>query len=68
MSNLIKTDAGYSRWIQELKERYLRSQIKAAAQENCEMLRFYWSLDCDIVARDAENVYGSGSSNSSVRK
>ncbi len=43
MSNLIKTDAGYFRWIQELKERNRRSQIKAAAQENCEMLRFYWS-------------------------
>lgn len=24
------------------------------------MLRFYWSLGHDIVARDAENVYGSG--------
>ncbi len=60
MSKLIKTDAEYSRWIQELKERYRRSQIKAATQVNCEMLRFYWSLGRDIVARDAENVYGSG--------
>ena len=59
MSKLIKTDADYSRWIQELKERYRRSQIKAATQVNREMLRFYWSLGCDIVARDAENVYGS---------
>ncbi len=59
MSKLIKTDAEYSRWIQELQERYRRSQIKAAAQVNCEMLRFYWSLGRDIVARDAENVYGS---------
>ena len=24
------------------------------------MLRFYWSVGHDIVARDAENVYGSG--------
>ena len=60
MSKLIKTDAEYSRWIQELKERYRRSQIKAATRVNCEMLRFYWSLGRDIVARDAENVYGSG--------
>lgn len=59
MSKLIKTDAEYSRWIQELKERYRRSQIKAATQVNREMLRFYWSLGRDIVARDAENVYGS---------
>lgn len=60
MSKLIKTDAEYSRWLQELKERYRRSQIKAATQVNREMLRFYWSLGRDIVARDAENVYGSG--------
>lgn len=60
MSKLIKTDADYSRWIQELKERYRRSQIKAATQVNREMLRFYWSLGRDIVARDAENSYGSG--------
>lgn len=42
------------------KKRYRRSQIKAATQVNREMLRFYWSLGRDIVARDAENVYGSG--------
>lgn len=60
MSKLFKTDADYSRWIRELKERYHLSQIKAATQVNREMLRFYWSLGRDIVARDAENVYGSG--------
>lgn len=60
MSKLIKTDAKYSQWIQELKERYKRSQIKAASLVNREMLRFYWSIGRDIVARDAENVYGSG--------
>ncbi|MDE6377444.1 MAG: PDDEXK nuclease domain-containing protein [Duncaniella sp.] len=60
MSNHIITDSEYSDWIQELKERYKRSQIKAASQINKEMLRFYWSLGRDIVARDAENIYGSG--------
>ena len=30
MSKFIKIDADYSRWIQELKERYRNSQIKAA--------------------------------------
>lgn len=60
MSKLINTDKEYSSWILELKERYRRSQIKAVTQVNCEMLRFYWSLGRDIVARDAENIYGSG--------
>lgn len=60
MSKLLKTDTGYSRWIEELKERYRCSQIKAAIQVNQEMLRFYWLLGRDIVARNAENIYGSG--------
>lgn len=59
MSKLIKVNADYSRWIQDLKARYRYSQIKAATTVNREMLRFYWSLGRDIVARNAENVYGS---------
>ncbi len=60
MSKLVKTDADYSRWIQELKDRYRCAQIKAATRVNQELLRFYWSVGRDIVARDAENKYGSG--------
>lgn len=60
MSQLIKTDSEYSHWVQELKERYRQSQIKASALVNQEMLKFYWSLGRDIVALDAENRYGSG--------
>lgn len=60
MSKLIKIDMEYSRWIQELKDRYKRSLIKATVQVNQEMLKFYWSIGRDIVNRDAENVYGSG--------
>lgn len=60
MSKLIKTDADYSRWIQELKDRYRHAQIKAATRVNQELLRFYWSVGRDIVALDAENKYGSG--------
>ena len=60
MSKLIKTNSEYSHWIQELKDRYRQSQIKAASLVNRELLRFYWSLGRDIVSRDAENIYGSG--------
>lgn len=34
--------------------------IKAAVKVNKEMLRFYWDLGRDIVARNAENTYGKG--------
>ena len=60
MSKLIHIDSEYKQWIQELKARYRRSQIKAAVKVNHEMLAFYWDLGRDIVARNAENKYGSG--------
>ena len=60
MSELMKVDQGYSTWIRELKERYRRSQIKAAVAVNVELQRYYWSVGRDIVSRDAENKYGSG--------
>lgn len=60
MSKLIKSDPEYANWIQELKSRYRNSQIKAAVKVNHEVLKYYWELGCDIVARDAENKYGTG--------
>lgn len=60
MSKLIKIDKEYAQWIKELSERFRASQIKAAVSVNREMLRYYWSIGRDIVARDAENYYGSG--------
>lgn len=59
MSKLIKSNVEYSQWIQALKERYCRSQIKAAIKVNNELLHFYWLLGRDIVQRNAEIVYGS---------
>lgn len=60
MSNLIHIDKEYRQWIQSLSKRFRRSQIKAAVHVNQEMLRFYWDLGRDIVARNAENTYGKG--------
>ena len=44
MSNLVKTDASYRLWIQNISKRFHQSQIKAAVKVNDEMLRFYWTL------------------------
>lgn len=60
MSKLIKIDKEYAQWIKELSQRFRASQIKAAVSVNREMLRYYWSIGRDIVARDAENYYGAG--------
>lgn len=59
MSELMKSDKSYSAWIEELKQRYRQSQIKASIAVNTELISFYWRLGRDIVLRDAENKYGS---------
>ena len=59
-SKLIKQDASYRSWIQEISLRFRQSQIKAAVRVNSEMLRFYWSLGKDIAFRQLDSRYGSG--------
>ena len=56
----IIADGKYVELLGELKQRYQRSQIKAAVQVNHSMLEFYWSLGRDIVALKAESQWGSG--------
>ena len=58
MTQLIKTDKAYASWIEELSQRYRKSQIKAATHVNSEMLQFYWSLGKDIVTLRAESRWG----------
>ena len=52
-------DPQYTEWIRDLSLRYRKSQIKAAAKVNGEMLRFYWSLGHDIALWKAEARWGS---------
>ena len=54
MNGMIKLDKAYSEWIKEISLRFKRSQIKAAASVNKEMLLFYWSLGRDISLKYGE--------------
>ncbi len=58
MSQLVRIDKDYALWIEELSQRYRRSQIKAATHVNSEMLQFYWSLGKDILILKAESRWG----------
>ena len=53
-------DTNYKQWLTDLKSRIRRSQIKAAVKVNTELLRLYWDLGRDIVARQMEATWGSG--------
>lgn len=57
---IIKNDPEYLAWVQELSERYRRSQIKAAVSVNREMLIFYLRLGKDLSDLHAESRWGSG--------
>jgi len=56
----MKKDNDYKQWLTDLKSRIRQSQIKAAIKVNEELLRLYWDLGQDIVARLLEAAWGSG--------
>jgi len=56
----VKMDSEYTKWISELKERYHKSQIKAAVKVNSEQLLFNWQLGRDLAERKAEEKWGKG--------
>ncbi|MCR5627175.1 MAG: PDDEXK nuclease domain-containing protein [Lachnospiraceae bacterium] len=60
MNDVIKVDKDYKKWVNEIKKRYAKSQIKASVAVNKNVLAFYWSLGQDISERSFENIYGSG--------
>lgn len=53
-------DESYMLWIEEIKSRYKKTQIKAAVKVNAEQLLFNWQLGRDLVIRKAEECWGSG--------
>lgn len=59
-SNHVRMDADYMSWLEELKGRYRKSQIKAAVKVNSEQLLFNWQLGRDLVTRRAEEHWGNG--------
>lgn len=49
----------YAQLVGKLKERFRRSQIKAAVKVNTEMLEFYWEMGRDISRLYANAKYGT---------
>ena len=53
-------DKEYVEWLSDLKQRFQRSQAKAAVRVNTDMLEYYWNLGRDIIQKQAESKWGSG--------
>ena len=58
MSEPIKIDGEYAKWISDISKMFRQSQLKAAVKVNDEMLRFYWQLGHDISTRERKHDYG----------
>lgn len=59
MNEIAKYDKEYLSWIQEIGNRFKKSQIRAASSVNREMLMFYWGIGADIVEKKMTAGYGS---------
>ena len=55
-----RVDESYMLWIEEIKSRYKKTQVKAAVKVNAEQLLFNWQLGRDLVIRKAEERWGAG--------
>jgi len=59
VSELIKKDEYYRKWIQSISKEFRKSQLKAAVKVNEQMLRFYWILGRDISLMNSASRYGT---------
>jgi predicted nuclease of restriction endonuclease-like (RecB) superfamily len=59
VSDLTPGFPGYEGFLRDLKRRIQTAQIKAALAVNSELVRLYWSIGRDILARQAEQGWGA---------
>ncbi|MBN2895330.1 MAG: DUF1016 family protein [Campylobacterales bacterium] len=58
LQNSLNTE--YKEWLNEIKQRFQSSQIKASIQINSALLEFYWNLGSKIVEKQKSSTWGSG--------
>lgn len=56
----VQIGAEYADWMNDIKSRYRKAQIKAAVKVNSEKLLWNWQLGRDLVQRKAEERWGKG--------
>lgn len=59
MSELLKINKDYAKWIEEICHNFKKFQIKASASVNVEMLKFYWIVGKGIEELSQKSEYGS---------
>lgn len=59
MEKLIMPFEGYADWLSELKSRIQNARLRAALAVNAELVRLYWEIGCDILARQQAQGWGA---------
>ncbi|HBH27491.1 MAG: DUF1016 family protein [Desulfofustis sp. PB-SRB1] len=57
--SLTQPPAGYAEWLGELKNRIHKAQQRATLAVNRELVRLYWQIGRDILARQAQQGWGA---------
>ena len=56
----INLDSDYQKWIEDLSDRYRRSQVVAAIGLSAEQLKYYWTVGRDMCHMNIEKRWGQG--------
>lgn len=57
---LARRPTGYAEWLVDVKERVRTAQQRASLAVNHELLRLYWGIGRDILARQMAGTWGDG--------
>ncbi|PPD35828.1 MAG: hypothetical protein CTY19_01930 [Methylomonas sp.] len=50
----------YKKWLKDLKQKVLHTQLKAAVAVNTTLVQFYWEMGEEIIRRQAQSNWGDG--------
>lgn len=59
MGNVSTTFEGYTDWLSDLKSRIQNARMRAALAVNAELVRLYWEIGHDIIARQKLQGWGA---------
>jgi predicted nuclease of restriction endonuclease-like (RecB) superfamily len=59
MGNVSTTFEGYTDWLSDLKSRIQNARMRAALAVNTELVRLYWEIGRDILARQQQQGWGA---------
>ena len=60
MKKSLTYNKDYKKWLTDIKYKVRNVQLKAAVKVNTELLKFYWELGAEIVAKQTKAKWGTG--------